>query len=67
MTRGGVMDMKTIARTERWAQPATPEDQQLARIEASLKRLERLFDEFAGVFLNAKFPYGKPTDRWARR
>ena len=29
--------------------------------------LRRMFDEFAEVFLNAKFPYGKPTDRWARR
>ena len=39
----------------------------LLRIEASLKRIEKLFDEFAGVLLNARFPYGKPTDRWARR
>ena len=24
-------------------------------------------DHFAGVFLNAKFPFGRPTDRWGRR
>lgn len=26
----------------------------------------RFFDEFARAFLNAKFPHGKATDRWAR-
>ena len=29
--------------------------------------MRRLLDEFFGSFLNAKFPYGKPTDRWPRR
>lgn len=29
--------------------------------------LRRLFDAFAGTFLNAKFPYGRATDRWARQ
>jgi hypothetical protein len=29
--------------------------------------LRKLFDEFARVFLAAKFPYGRPTDRWAGR
>jgi hypothetical protein len=29
--------------------------------------MRRLFDEFAGAYLNARFPFGKPTDKWARR
>jgi hypothetical protein len=29
--------------------------------------LRRLLDHFFGVFLNAKFPYGRPVDRWWRR
>ena len=32
-----------------------------------LRALRRLFDQFAGVFFNAKFPFGKPMDRWGRR
>jgi hypothetical protein len=40
---------------------------ELRRIRLAIERLDQHFDEFAGVFLNAKFPYGKPTDRWARR
>lgn len=39
----------------------------LARLERRLARLERLLDEGIGAFLNAKFPYGRPTDRWRRR
>lgn len=39
----------------------------LARLERRLARLERLVDEGIGAFLNAKFPYGKPTDRWRCR
>lgn len=39
----------------------------LARLERRLAKLERLLDEGIGVFLNSKFPYGRPTDRWARR
>ncbi len=34
---------------------------------AELVALRRLFDHCAGVLLNAKFPHGKPCDRWARR
>ncbi len=26
----------------------------------------KLFDEFCRAFLNARFPYGKPDDRWRR-
>lgn len=33
----------------------------------AIDRLGRLFDEFASAYLNTKFPFGKPTDRWARR
>lgn len=36
-------------------------------ILAELRALRRMFDEFAGTFLNARFPYGKGIDRWARR
>ena len=39
----------------------------LARLERRLARLERLLDEGIGAYLNAKFPYGKPTDRWRSR
>ena len=31
-----------------------------------LTQLRRLFDHFAGTYLNARFPYGKATDRWTR-
>jgi len=41
--------------------------EQLLRIAASLERLERRFDEFAATYLDAKFPYGRPVDRWGRR
>ena len=40
---------------------------QIERLVTAIERLERRFDEFAGAFLNAKFPYGKPTDRWPRQ
>lgn len=41
-----------------------------AAIEANTREvimLRKIFDNFAGVFLNAKFQFGKPTDRWSRR
>ena len=38
-----------------------------ARLERRLERLERLIDHGIGAFLNARFPYGRGTDRWARR
>ena len=49
-------DVKTITQT-----------QALAAILAALQRLERRFDEFAKVYLDARFPHGKPTDRWGRQ
>jgi hypothetical protein len=41
--------------------------EELRAIRQEQAAFRRLFDEFAGVFLNAKFPYGQPRDRWARR
>jgi hypothetical protein len=41
--------------------------EELRAIRRELAALRKLFDHFAGIFLNAKFQYGKPTDRWARR
>jgi hypothetical protein len=40
---------------------------ELAAHRAETTALRKLFDHFAGTFLNAKFPYGKPEDRWSRR
>jgi hypothetical protein len=40
---------------------------ELRAIRAEQVQLRRIFDHFADVFLNAKFPYGKATDRWLRR
>jgi hypothetical protein len=37
------------------------------RIAESMERLERRLDEFFKVFLDAKFPHGRGTDRWAGR
>jgi hypothetical protein len=44
-------------------------DPQVERGLQCLTRLERMFDEFAGAYLDAKFPYGdgKGPDRWRRR
>jgi hypothetical protein len=42
-------------------------DEEMRLMRAEVAALRRLFDEFAGVYLNAKFPYGRPTDRWWRR
>jgi hypothetical protein len=39
----------------------------LRRILEELRALRALIDEFAGSYLNAKFPYGEPDDRWRRR
>ena len=57
-----------VARTplqNKTAEGITADEAQLIRIE--LTQIRKLLDEFCGTFLNAKFPYGKPTDRWARR
>ena len=41
--------------------------EEMRAIRAELKALRRLLEEFAGTYLNARFPHGKPTDRWWRR
>ena len=41
--------------------------EELRLIRLELAALRKLVDTFAGILLNAKFPYGKPTDRWGRR
>ena len=41
--------------------------EQVERFIEEVKQLRTLLNEFAGVFLQAKFPYGKPTDRWGGR
>jgi hypothetical protein len=32
-----------------------------------LAQLRRLVDEAVGAYLAARYPYGRPTDRWGRR
>jgi hypothetical protein len=39
----------------------------LRAILRKLVDIDDRFDEFARVILNAKFPHGKPDDRWGRR
>ena len=51
---------KVANQTQSTQQPVARE------ILAALERLERRFDEFARVYINACFPYGKPVDRWSR-
>jgi hypothetical protein len=41
--------------------------EELRALRRELSALRRLFDEFAGSYLNAKFPFGKPHDRWGVR
>jgi len=36
-------------------------------IRQELAALRKLFYDFGRTYLAAKFPYGKPTDRWAPR
>ena len=59
-------DSDTIQGNRNCAQPPNVVDV-VARLERRLARLERLLDEGIGAYLNAKFPYGKPVDRWSRR
>jgi hypothetical protein len=41
--------------------------EQIERLIKAIERFEKRFDEFAGAFLNSRFPYGQGTDRWAGR
>jgi hypothetical protein len=63
MTNG---DRATLRALEQPPKPST-DHELMAEIRDSIERLNDRFDEFARVFLNAKFPHGKPVDRWARR
>ena len=53
--------------------PHPPDDsrgQALAELRAiheTLEAIHALLDHFASVYLKARFPYGKPSDRWDRR
>jgi hypothetical protein len=40
---------------------------QLMRIADALERLIDLYDERTGVELNARYQFGKPSDRWRRK
>jgi hypothetical protein len=56
--------------TTRGQRPPTFQDELLTEVRAirsQQEKLTRLLSEFAGSFLNARFPYGKPADRWPRR
>ena len=57
-----------LARGPNYQQP--PGNKTVDEIRAlrrELSALRRLFDEFAGSYLNAKFPFGRPHDRWRAR
>ena len=53
---------KTITRTDDKATAL----QLLTSILEVLKRIENNQDEYARTVLNARFPYGKPVDKWGR-
>lgn len=38
----------------------------LKTIAERLEQLDERLDDFCRAHLNARFPYGKPTDRWRR-
>jgi len=52
--------------------PANPEPDkpsavtELRRIADALERFVRLYDDRAAVDMNAKYPFGRATDRWRR-
>lgn len=55
--------MKNVSR---FRDPESPEDH-FAELLRELRRIRELLNEGIGTYLNAKFPYGKPNDRWGRR
>jgi hypothetical protein len=59
--------MQSVNRKLNGWQEQPDDDNELERIARSLERLEQRFDEFARAFLNARFPHGRPVDRWGRR
>jgi hypothetical protein len=54
---------KTITQAEMFAALQATLD----RIAEQGERLETRLDEFFKTYLDARFPHGKPTDRWGRR
>ncbi|PYR45625.1 MAG: hypothetical protein DMF89_24525 [Acidobacteria bacterium] len=40
---------------------------ELRALRAEVHGLCERFDRFAAAYLAAKFPFGRPTDEWARR
>jgi len=42
-------------------------NEHVAALAHQIAALYRMLDEGIGSYLNARFPYGKPTDRWRRR
>jgi hypothetical protein len=61
--------MKKVIHNQDDRQRPGTHDEVLAELRAMRLELEsqtRRFDEFARTLLNAKFPYGMPTDRWPR-
>lgn len=55
---------------EHTIRPAAPPDkaalEELQAIRHELAALRRLIDAFAAVYLNARFPHGRPLDQWRR-
>jgi hypothetical protein len=54
----------------RYEPPPKREDvllEELRAVRRELAAQRRLWDEFMGTFLNSKFPYGRPVDRWRPR
>ena len=47
-------------------EPRQLDPEQIERLILAIERFEKCFDQFADAFLNARFPYGKPVDRWRR-
>jgi hypothetical protein len=47
-------------------EPRQLDPEQIERLIRAIERFEKRFDEFADAFLNARFPFGKATDRWRR-
>lgn len=64
------MNSTTSRQASVQGQRPTPHEELLLELRAIRRNQDtflRLFDDFVGTFLNARFPYGKPTDRWPRR
>ena len=57
-------DNKAIARNDR--PPSGAALELLQRIAEAIERMERNQDNFYRAFLNARFPFGKPSDKWRR-